>query len=108
VTPKFCRISGEAFFIFTRGKKKLGYELKMRVKYQGILVWLGFYSMLKGTQDYRDGRGLIEFKEFCDDTNYESTITSRGRENKEVCRTAVKEQLDDIAAHIRDALKTIM
>ena len=43
-----------------------------------------------GTEDYRDGRGLIEFTEFCDDKNYEFKINARGNENKDVCKNSVK------------------
>ena len=68
-TTKLCRISGEAWFLFTRGKKRLGFDLNMRIKYVGTL-------------EYKDARGLIEFKEFCDDKNFEYTIRSRGEANK--------------------------
>ena len=47
--------------VFTRGKQKLGYDLKINIKFRGL-------------NNLEEGKGVLRYSSFCDDGDYEVTI----------------------------------
>jgi len=91
---KVAKVDGEGKLIISRGKRRLGYDLKIKLHYKGI-------------EDLDGGRGSIKFEEFLDDGDYQHEISAKGETNKDQCRESVRSSIQEIAQAIYDTINKL-